>query len=173
MAARLAQLEEDAYNIKVHTRRQPGDHPDPSLHLHQTEDGQWERQVTLDSLARKYKNALPRTMATQQNLVEDLHLLKKSIGHEQVRCVPMRCVVLLVCGSQRLHALSSLCFGGQTGRGGQAAVDARKHRSSLCPASQRQPHSQGGCEPLLRISKLGVFTSAFYVRESKWSLPHT
>jgi hypothetical protein len=87
MAARLAQLEEEAYNIKVHTRRQPGDHPDPALHLHQTEDGKWERQVTLDSLARQYKKELPRTMATQQNLVEDLHLLKKSVGHDEVRRV--------------------------------------------------------------------------------------
>lgn len=115
MAARLAQLEEEAYNIKVHTRRQPGDHSDPTLHLHQTEDGKWERQVTLDSLARQYKNALPRTMATQQNLVEDLHILKKSIGHDQARCVrPVLCVVLCWWWWHAVHSLAGNAVGART-----------------------------------------------------------
>ena len=39
--------------------------------------------MTLDSLARKYKAQLPRTLASQQTVVEDLHILKKDLGREQ------------------------------------------------------------------------------------------
>jgi len=54
------EMEDRANNIHITSSRLPGDHKDPNLHLHKNpETGKWERQVTLNSLARKHAEHLP------------------------------------------------------------------------------------------------------------------